>query len=705
MKKNLITFIALAFLTAASSLFGQIQSNGTGGGNWDSTSTWQGGVVPDSTSNVVILGTDSVFLTSAGRCLNLTLNAGAKLALNASGLSIPGTSWNFNNTSTVFYKGPTTVQTDMTYGNLVYATTANGGVSTTSPGNLTVNGNFSITASTFRGIATTSGTVTHTIAGNVIVGPGTSARITGVNNGSATTASCTWNIGGDLSLISGNSGNRLIMYESAGPHSGSAVFNINGDLSIAASSQVQFKSSSATTADYPEGIINLKGNLVHNGTIGINSGSGTSAGLTINFVGTNPQNWSGTGTFSVSTFSVNMNINNAAGVTLASPKTIPTKTKVMFTNGKLNTSSVNLLTVTTGSLVGASASSFINGPSGFSVASTGPAEIIFPVGKGSAFRPLTLTLTHDSATATLYTAEMFNGIAPANTLPSSLDKVTSVRYFTISKGTGASVQTAVVKLSYDVDDGVSDYVNLRIAKDDGAGNWVDLGGVGTGNITGTITSTVNFTGFSNFLLANHTGGSNIIPVEFTSFSSAVNGNEVTLMWSTATESNNYGFEIERAAIEAGQKNWIEAGFVNGSGNTTEPAEYIFTDKIPQSGAYSYRIKQIDYNGNFRYTNELYVDINQPTVFSVTQNYPNPFNPETNFDYSLSSDARVIVDIYTLTGEKAASLVNEDQSAGYYTFRIDANELNLTSGMYIYRLTAFDKSNNVFTQSRKMILLK
>ena len=201
--------------------------------------------------------------------------------------------------STVVYNGPTTVQTSNPYGNLVYSS-ANGAPN----GDLFVDGDLTITANTLRGAIIAGVSRTHNVAGDVILTSSTS-RISAVNLSSATNSSCVWNIGGSVKLTSANSGTRLILYESAGPHTGSAVYNIGGNLELSGdgtsggSSQVQFKSSSATNASYPEGVINLYGNLVQNGPIGINSANDTTStpGFKINFVGFSEQSWSGFGFF------------------------------------------------------------------------------------------------------------------------------------------------------------------------------------------------------------------------------------------------------------------------------------------------------------------------------------------------------------------------------------------------------------------------
>lgn len=478
-----------------------ITSNGTGGGDWNTASTWIGGVIPAATNYVVIQGTDSVALAAAGSCANLTMNAGARLALNATSVVIPGTSWNLDAASTVYYNGPTTIQAAPAYGHLVYLS------ATGSPnGNLTINGNLINSGTgTLRGIVTTSGKMIHNVAGDVLL-PNASAKITAVNSSTADVDTCIWNIGGSVRLTGATSNNRIILYESNANHLGSAVFNINGDLEIATGSQIQFKSSSGTSVGYSEGVVNLKGNLIQNGTIGVNSvTAGTSPGLTINFVGTSPQTWSGTGALSVSGFTVTAKINNPSGVILGSPRTFNNLTVLGLVSGNLTTTATNLLTISgTGTFTGGNASSFVDGPMTYSIASTSLTSKTYPIGKGSAYRPLVLNMNQDAATATTYRAEMFNSVPPTRSLPTSLLSVSPTRYYTITKGTGAGIsQTlgATVQLSYDVDDSVQSGFLARVAMDS-VTIWKNMGGTGTGDVTGTVLSNAFFAlSTNNFVTA------------------------------------------------------------------------------------------------------------------------------------------------------------------------------------------------------------
>jgi hypothetical protein len=186
-----------------------------------------------------------------------------------------------------------------------------------------------------------------------------------------------------------------------------------------------------------------------------------------------------------------------------------------------------------------------------------------------------------------------------------------------------------------------------------------------------------------------------IPVELTSFIANVDGNSVKLNWSTATETNNSGFEIERKSTTS---SWSKVGFVPGFGTTTEVKKYSFADNNLAAGTYSYRLKQIDFDGTFEYSNIVEVEVNAPTVFDLAQNYPNPFNPSTTISYTIPKDVKVRLDIFTILGEHVAALVDEFQTAGKYSVVFDAGRY--PSGTYIYRLTA---ENNVIT--KKMMLVK
>lgn len=192
-----------------------------------------------------------------------------------------------------------------------------------------------------------------------------------------------------------------------------------------------------------------------------------------------------------------------------------------------------------------------------------------------------------------------------------------------------------------------------------------------------------------------------LPVELSSFTHKVNGYNVSLSWSTASETNNKGFQIERKNVsEAG---WKTIGFVEGAGNSNTEKKYNFDDKKLNTGKYQYRMKQIDYNGNYSYKNlNSEIVMGAPKKFNLSQNYPNPFNPQTKIDFELPTDSKVKVIIYDALGREIRTLINEVRTAGIYTVDFDAK--NLSSGFYFYRLITGENGNESII-TKKMTLIK
>ena len=199
------------------------------------------------------------------------------------------------------------------------------------------------------------------------------------------------------------------------------------------------------------------------------------------------------------------------------------------------------------------------------------------------------------------------------------------------------------------------------------------------------------------------------PVELISFSAVVNKSDVELSWITATELNNSGFEVERKAPLNPYKgetfeNWKSIGFVPGRGTTTESTAYSYTDKNLSSGSYNYRLKQIDYDGLFKYynLNETIKIINQFS-FILEQNYPNPFNPATTISYSIPEDGIVTLKVFDALGTELTTLVNEEKSAGEYVIKFDAREIS--SGTYFYKLNLKGVNGKIFNSTMKMMIIK
>ena len=193
----------------------------------------------------------------------------------------------------------------------------------------------------------------------------------------------------------------------------------------------------------------------------------------------------------------------------------------------------------------------------------------------------------------------------------------------------------------------------------------------------------------------------IVPVELKSFTGSYIDQSVKLNWSTATELNNNGFEIQRS-IKNG--NFVKVGFVNGKGTTTEVTNYSYVDKnISPQTEYAYRLKQIDFDGNYSFSDVINLGESLPVSLVLDQNYPNPFNPVTNISFVLPSKSNVTLDIFNLIGQKVMTLVQGNLEEGKYSYSVNA--LNFSSGVYIYALSSVDANGVTSVISRKMTLLK
>jgi hypothetical protein len=191
-----------------------------------------------------------------------------------------------------------------------------------------------------------------------------------------------------------------------------------------------------------------------------------------------------------------------------------------------------------------------------------------------------------------------------------------------------------------------------------------------------------------------------VPVELTAFTAEIKNNSVFLIWRTATEINNSGFEIERSLKTAnGKTEWSKIGFVQGNGSSTQIHEYSYSDNnIVKQGHYLYRLKQIDFDGGYGFSPEVGIDISKPTVYYLGQNYPNPFNPTTTIEFSIPERSHVSLKVYDVLGTEVATLVDGWMESTNH--KVIFNGSNLASGIYYYTL-----STGNFTSTKKLILLK
>jgi hypothetical protein len=278
--------------------------------------------------------------------------------------------------------------------------------------------------------------------------------------------------------------------------------------------------------------------------------------------------------------------------------------------------------------------------------------------------------------------------------------------------------------------------SLRVYTSTDGTTFTELSGAAVLNFTnnsltsGSVTSVALPSGFDNIATArirfyecNGSGGatgsrpkisidnvsvssSGALPVQLTNFSALATHLAAELVWSTATEKNNYGFEIERRLV--GPTNWQKVGFVAGAGTSSSPRGYSFVDANLASGRYAYRLKQIDHDGTFRYSSAAEVEVGlAPSEFKLEPNFPNPFNPSTTIEFTLGMDGHASLRVYNVLGQEVATLFDDVAQAGrVYPVKFDASRL--PSGVYFAKLEARQTNGGQAGKQqtiRKMMLLK
>jgi hypothetical protein len=380
----------------------------------------------------------------------------------------------------------------------------------------------------------------------------------------------------------------------------------------------------------------------------------------------------------------NLNLNNSSGFITNIP--IYISNNITFTNGIIETNNLNYITILNGATTNiGNENSYINGPLFYEMAFTGTRTLNFPIGKDIDWRPIELELNHSDATSYTYKAEVINESPSAREwdLPATSTNISTTRYWSIKRYESSDLSTHVssaglngnqtITLYYGENDGVTDPDFLSICKTNGE-SWIDIGGIGATISEGKITSTSaisEFTGFSDFTLANTDGGSNPLPIELSSFT-AKNYNEGVLFeWTTQSETNNDFFTIEYS------KNGIDffpITNINGNGTTPITNNYEYFDaSLSDFGLIYFRLKQTDYDGEFSYSNiiSLYVE-NEIVDITI---YPNPTSEYVILKYSNTT----IIENIKITDSYNRSQTNV----------IDDNKINVSSlspGVYYLHIS-------------------
>ncbi|MDR3667818.1 MAG: T9SS type A sorting domain-containing protein, partial [Ignavibacteriaceae bacterium] len=433
--------------------------------------------------------------------------------------------------------------------------------------------------------------------------------------------------------------------------------------------------------------------------------------------------WNNNGIFSYGTSKVKMNggapqsmfgstfydleIDNTSGVTLTSSDVVTHQ--LILTHGTLTLGNFNM--TVSGSIVGGGSSNYIitNG-SGTVIQNVGPLTgvVLFPIGTASSsdYTPISFSNTND---VRLY----YVRVEPVTPDPGGL-----AIHWIVKEEAGKPNYTVFGSMALVWTS--TSHGNLSsgscqvVANLTGTAPYNPIYSSG-GVVSGALVPSTFTPGPLDGPILDITGGLYItivqtnvgLPVELSSFTSSANGRNISLNWETKTEKNSNKFVIERANIDANSSslNWESISSVKAAVLSNSPKQYSFTDKNLQTGKYQYRLKMIDNDGSFAYSKVENVEVSVPKNFELSQNYPNPFNPNTKINYSLPNDSKVTLEVYNIIGERVAQLVNEQQPAGYYTINFSISNNKITSGIYIYKLSADDNNGKSFSSIKKMILLK
>jgi hypothetical protein len=391
----------------------------------------------------------------------------------------------------------------------------------------------------------------------------------------------------------------------------------------------------------------------------------------------------------------NLTISNGAYVGLSSTGSgnVTVNGVLDLSGGQLILSTWNLIIGSAGSITGASSSYYVftEGSAVLTRNGVGTTPVDFPVGTGTSYNPVTISNSGTSQAFSVFVKSSFDYT------PNNSNVVND--QWTIAPG--ATDAIATITLQWNTADETGTYSgfshsnpsDVYIGRWDGS-QWVQTSATlgGDGPYTATASG---FTSFSAFAVGNN----GALPIQMASFAAnVVRDNQVEVAWKTASETNNYGFEIYRKRGDASE--WAKIAFVQGHGTTLAPQSYTYVDAGLSFGRYYYRIKQVDLDGKSETFPEMSVTVGvAPDKIVLAQNYPNPFNPSTVIDFVVPTSGFATMKVYNVLGQEVASLFEGNADAGrIYTARFTAS--NLPSGLYFYTLRSAGK-----VETKRMILMK
>ena len=707
-------------------------------GNWNSPGSWTAGVIPVSNQPVSI--NHNVSLNQNAAVSSIIVSSGKTLTINSGDtLQSSGT---ITNTGAIIVSGTMQINAGASIATnspsyqsgstLIYNSGGGSGAkynqalewpSTNPPANVTIlnntwlqlngdrslSGNLTVTNGSLQGAGALRTLRMNGTAQTITISNSTGGAIFGTDNGA----------NNDLKLQIDSSSNTTLAGDASTLFDDEKkFFQINVDGVLALSRGILCKYGTFTVA----GTIQINSNGYIQAKNGVPA-SYNATGSSLIYSNGGPYNSTGLEWPSVNPpYSVALQ-SFGTNVKLNGPKSISGTLTLTAGNISLDTNNLTVL----GTISSGPGSYIITDSTGFliqNVLTTAPKS--FPVGTAATYNPVILDNSGAGAVPQHFNVRVTGIISPSLiSANSALNKCWMMQSATSS---GVALKTTFQWTSgTDEGSGISagNRSTMVIGVQGGGaipgnnpGEYDLLSPVTISNLSGNTYSIVNnnyLSSSSNFDLSNARsfviGISASLPVELASFNSNINGRNIQLNWEMKSEKNSYAFIVEKAVIpnnglrESDIILWEKIGMVKAAGFSTASKSYSIMDKNVNSGKYDYRLKMVDNDGTYQYSKVVETEIALPKNFELNQNYPNPFNPITRINYQLPNDAKVTLEIFNITGEKVAQLVNEGQSAGYYSVDFGKNR-TLSSGIYYYRINAVDvATGNIYSSVKKMMLIK
>jgi hypothetical protein len=423
--------------------------------------------------------------------------------------------------------------------------------------------------------------------------------------------------------------------------------------------------------------------------------------------GDSVQNISGFASLVPSITRLVLNKNAATPAVLNLPVNVAANGSLTLLSGILKTDSANVLTMLNNATANiGNNNAFVDGVLNYQMAAATVRTLVMPIGNDGIYRPVELTVTHNAATNYTYSAQLKNESAAAlnRTFSDSINRVSDMRFWKIERlltstmaKSNANLQgNQVITLYYDSTDYVEDAANLRIVKNTSAqpNKWISIGGVGSANGKGFITSTSNpsaFNSFSDFTLGNLKGGGNPLPVTLTTLKAIATDKSIKVEWATAAEINNKGFEVQRS--ENGI-NFAVVGWVEGNGFSTENINYSFEDKkVSPNVLYYYRLKQIDFDEQFEITKVVSAIVKEEKPATIAWATVST-NSSNDAKLMLNATEEGTIEIKTFSSNGAlVQAANQVATVGLNQFELSFNQ-SLQAGTYISTITLNNSSKAI-----------